>query len=114
MSRPIRSSTPGSRERGQARVRLITRGAALLATGATVAIGIVVAHDHPGASSVHRGANNSGSTAGTGTSSGSSSSSGTSGNTANTGDSGNTDNSGSTAPTSSSSTPTVTSGGSAQ
>jgi hypothetical protein len=101
-------------------VRFLTRAAALLATGATVAIGIVVAHDHPGASSLHRGANTSGSTAGSGTSTGGSASNGTSGNTGNTGNSdnsgntGNTGNSGSYAPAPSSSTPTVNSGGSSQ
>ena len=109
MSPRMQPSPPGSRERGQARVRHLTRGAALLAAGTTVAIGIVVAHDHPGASNLHRGANSSGSTASTG----GSSSSGTSGNTGSTGNSGNTGNSGSSAPTSSSSAPTVTSGGSA-
>jgi hypothetical protein len=120
MAHPNQSNAPGSRERGQGRVRLLTRAAALLATGATVAIGIVVAHDHPGASSLHPGANTSGSTAGTGTSTGGSSSDGTSGNTGNTGNSGDTDNSGNTgssgssAPTPSSSTPTVNSGGSAR
>ena len=110
MSPPNQQSTPPTRERGQARVRQLTRGAALLATGATVAIGIVVAHDHPGASGVRRGATGAGSSAGTGASTGASTSSG---NTDNSGISGNTGNSGSSAPTSSSSTPTVTSGGSA-
>jgi hypothetical protein len=114
MSRRIQTSTPGSREIAQARLRHLTRGVVLAVSGATVAIGILVAHEHPGASSQHKGTTTeSGSTAGNGTSTGgsSSSSSGNSDNSGDTGSTGNTGNSGSTAPTASSSTPTVTSGG---
>ena len=49
MSRPSQPSTPAERERAQARLRTLTRGAIVAATGATVAIGVVVAHDRPGA-----------------------------------------------------------------
>ena len=34
------------------RLRVVTRGVIVAATGATVAMGIVVSHDHPGASAV--------------------------------------------------------------
>ena len=43
--------TPESRDKARARLRNLTRGAVLAATGATVAIGIVVSHDHAGSSS---------------------------------------------------------------
>ena len=43
--------TPLSREKASTRLRNLTRGAVLAATGATVAIGIVVSHGHSGSSS---------------------------------------------------------------
>jgi hypothetical protein len=45
-----RRNSPETRGRADARLRRLTRVAALLATGATVAIGVVVAKEHPGAS----------------------------------------------------------------
>ncbi len=50
MSGPIQTSTPADRERAKARLRTLTRGAVVAAAGATVALGVVVAHDRPGAS----------------------------------------------------------------
>ena len=52
MSAPAQPSTPAERDRAKARLRVVTRGAIVAATGATVAMGIVVSHDHPGASAV--------------------------------------------------------------
>jgi len=45
-----RLNSPEARGRVDGRIRRLTRVAALLATGATVAIGVVVAKEHPGAS----------------------------------------------------------------
>ena len=42
------SHSPETRRRANASLRLLTRIAALAATGATVAIGVVVAKEHPG------------------------------------------------------------------
>ena len=50
MSSPPRFNSPETRWRANARLRRVTRAAALLATGATIAIGVVVAKEHPGAS----------------------------------------------------------------
>ncbi len=103
--------TPESRDKARARLRTLTRGAVLAATGATVAIGIVVSHDHAGnaSGSARSGSSGSGSTstniAGGGSSSGNTRTIGNSGNTGNTGSS-------SSAPSVSQSTPAVTSGGS--
>ena len=43
-------NSPEARQRADARLRRLTRSAAVLATGATFAIGVVVAKEHPGAS----------------------------------------------------------------
>jgi hypothetical protein len=45
-----RLNSPETRGRVEARLRRLTRAAVLLATGAAVAIGVVVAKEHPGAS----------------------------------------------------------------
>lgn len=104
------NNTPESRESARSRLRNLTRGAVLAATGAAAVIGIVVANDHPGAGGTTRTTGSSGSTtAGTATSSGSSSA-GTTGTTGNTGATTTT----TTTPTVSSSTPSVTSGGTSQ
>ncbi len=50
MPAPTQPSTPAERDRAVARLRGVTRGVIVAATGATVAMGIVVSHDHPGAS----------------------------------------------------------------
>ncbi len=50
MSAPVQPSTPADRERAKSRLRTLTRGAIVAAAGATAALGIVVAHDRPGAS----------------------------------------------------------------
>lgn len=50
MSSAPRFNSPETRGRADARLRRLTRAAALLATGATVAIGVVVAKEHPGTS----------------------------------------------------------------
>jgi len=101
--------TPESRDKARARLRTLTRGAVLAATGATVAIGIAVSHDHAGkaSGSARSGSSGAGST-GTNVAGGGSSSLGNTGTTGNTGNTGSV----STAPSASSSTPTVTSGGS--
>jgi hypothetical protein len=107
MSAPAQPSTPAERDRAKARLRVVTRGVIVAATGATVAIGIVVSHDHPGTSAA--ATNPAAST----TSSGSASSETSGSNTTTTGDSGTSSPSSSStsAPTTSSSSPTVTSGG---
>ena len=48
MSGPVHPSTPRDRDKAKARLRFLTRGAIVTATGATVAMGILVAHDRPG------------------------------------------------------------------
>jgi cytoskeletal protein RodZ len=48
MSGPVQPSTPRERDKARARLRLLTRGVIVTATGATVAVGILVAHDRPG------------------------------------------------------------------
>lgn len=50
MPAPERSHTPADRDRARAWLRTLTRGTVVAATGATVAIGVVVSRDHPGAS----------------------------------------------------------------
>jgi hypothetical protein len=101
MSRPSQPHTPESRGRAQTRLGIVTRVAVLAATGITVVIGVVAAHEHPGSSSTRNaGGSTSSGTGGSGSSSiskGSSSSSGV----------GN-----SSTPSTGSSTPSVTSGGS--
>ena len=81
--------TPESRDKARARLRTLTRGAVLAATGATVAIGIVVSHDNSGKApgSARSGSSGSGSTS-TNVAGGGSSSSGNSGNSGNTGNTG--------------------------
>jgi hypothetical protein len=98
-----------SRDQARARLRTLTRVALFATTGATVGIGIVVAHEHPGKSAA--------STTTTGQSTGGSTgTTGSSGNTGNSGSSstGNIGNSGSSSfsPSTSSQKPSVTSGGS--
>jgi cytoskeletal protein RodZ len=44
------SDSPETRRRANALLRLLTRSVVLVATGATIAIGVVVAKEHPGAS----------------------------------------------------------------
>ena len=107
-------NTPESREQATSRLRALTRAAILAAGGATVLVGVVVAHDHPGAGSSRTDGSSGTSNTGSSTS-GSSSSSGDGGSVANgssttsTGSTGNTGSS--SAPTASSSRPSVTSGG---
>jgi len=109
MSAQRNPNTPTGRDQARARLGNLTRIALLASAGATVGIGIVVAHEHPGKSAA--GATTSGgSTEGT---------VGTAGSTGDTGDSGtvssgNTGNSGasSLSPSISSQRPSVTSGGS--
>ena len=107
MSTPSQPSTPERRERATSRLRFLTRGAVVAATGATVAMGFVVAHEQPGASSTR--------TTTTTSSGGDSSPAGTSdsGNSGTTGTTGTTGNTGTstTQPTTTYSRPTVTSGG---
>ena len=108
---PQRDPNAGaSRDQARARLRALTNAALVAATGATVGIGIVVAHEHPGKSAA--GATTSGQTSGgaTGTT-GSTGSTGNSGSSS-TGDTGNSGSS-SFSPGTSSQTPSVTSGGSA-
>ena len=98
---------PGARrDQARARLRTLTNATLLAATGATVGIAIVVAHEHPG--------NSAASTTTSGKST--TSTTGTTGTTGNTGSSstGNTGNSGAStfSPSTSSQTPAVTSGGS--
>ena len=47
MSSTGQANTPENRQKARARVRHLTRGAILAATGATAVIGIVVAHAPP-------------------------------------------------------------------
>jgi hypothetical protein len=115
MSIPSQPSTPERRDRATSRLRFLTRGAVVAATGATVAMGFVVAHEQPGASATRTttstSSGGSSSSDGTGSSgSGESGDSGTTGTTGTTGDTGNTGTS-TTQPTATSSRPTVTSGG---
>ena len=49
MSAPDQPNTPESRDKARSRLRTLTRAAVFAATGATAVIGIVVAHEHPGA-----------------------------------------------------------------
>ncbi len=114
MSIPSQPSTPERRERATSRLRFLTRGAVVAATGATVAMGFVVAHEQPGgqchADDDHHvvrrrlldrpGPPTRATRARTGTT----------GTTGTTGDTGNTGTS-TTQPTATSSRPTVTSGG---
>ncbi len=111
MSRRNQPNQPVSRDGVQSRLRLVTRVAVLAATGATVAIGVVVAHDHPGASVRKSTSSGSGSTSVSNATGGGTTSSST-GNGGNSGNTGITGNTGSSAPSASTSTPTVTSGGS--
>lgn len=97
------------RDQARARLRTLTNASLLAATGATVGIAVVVAHEHPGksaASTTTSGQSTAGSTGTTGESD----------DTGNSGSSatGNTGNSGSSSfsPSISSRTPSVTSGGS--
>ncbi|HWF15697.1 MAG TPA: hypothetical protein VG244_05905 [Acidimicrobiales bacterium] len=110
MSLPDQPNSPATREKVQGRLRHVTRAAVLAAAGATVGIGIVVAHDHPGASGAGTSASNGSHSATTNTGDGSTSNTGEGSTSANTGSTGNTGGF-STAPSSSSSTPAVTSGG---
>ena len=111
MPESAQPSTPADRDRAQSRLRMLTRGAIVAATGATVALGVVVAHDRPGSGAVKA-------TAGTGTSSSTttttstsdSSAAGTTGTTGNTGTAATTTTTTTTAPTRTSSSATVTSG----
>ena len=101
-SPPNRQHTPESRCGAQSRLRTLTTGAILAATGATVVIGVAVAREHPGSASTSNVTSGASSP-----SSGSTGSGTTTGSTGNTGTSTTT-----TTPTASSSTPSVTSGGS--
>jgi len=121
MSERTQPSTPADRDRAHSRLRILTRGAIVAATGATLALGVVVAHDRPGAKAVGTSANatssSSKSTAVTkigNSSSGTTSDSSDSGTTGTTGNTGTTSSSSTatrtTTPTKSSSSATVTSG----
>jgi hypothetical protein len=100
-----------SRDQARARLRNLTRIALFTTAGATVGIGIVVAHEHAGKSAA--GTTTSGPS--TGGSTGTTGSSGSTGDTGNSGSvsTGNTGNSGgsSFSPSISSQRPAVTSGG---
>jgi cytoskeletal protein RodZ len=50
LQRPTEDHSPESRERADVLVRRLTRSAVLVATGATVLVGVIVAKEHPGAS----------------------------------------------------------------
>ncbi len=107
-----RVPNPGaSRDQAHARLRNLTRVALFAATGATVGIAIVVAHEHPGKSAAGTTASgqSTGGTTGTTGSSGNTGSSGSS-STANSGNSG----ASSFSPSTSSQSPSVTSGGSSR
>ncbi len=123
MTTPLHPATPAERDRAHARLRLLTRGAIVTAAGATVVLGVVVAHDHPGsaapASTKDTTSSSSDGAAGTSGSSSSgatsgSSDTGTSGDTGASGDTGTTGNTGtpssSSTPTSTHSSPVVSSG----
>jgi cytoskeletal protein RodZ len=105
MSRPT-PPNPQSRDRAQQWLRRATRAIVLAATGAAAVIGIVVAQEHPGASSTSSGAGSSGSGSSGGSTGSSSSSNSDSSNTGSTGNTG-----AATTPSISGSTPSVTSGG---
>lgn len=98
-----------SRDQARARLRTLTNAALLTATGATVGIAVVVAHEHPGKSAASTTTSSGQSTTGSTGTTGSSDDTGNSGST-----SGNTGNSGSSSfsPSVSSQSPSVTSGGS--
>ena len=100
-----------SRDQARARLRNLTRVALFATTGATVGIGIVVAHEHPGKSAASTKTTTQSTRGDTGTT-------GSSGNTGNSGSSstGNTGNSGSSSfsPGTTSQKPSVTSGGSSR
>lgn len=111
MSPKREPNASASRDQARARVRSLTRVALLATTGATVGIGVVVAHEHRGTSAAS--STTSGKTTGGGTATTpSSSSSGNTGSTS-TGSTGNTGNTGasSSAPSSTTQAPAVTSGG---
>ena len=102
---PIRTprpfeNTPHNRDKTQSRLRILTRVAVISATGGAAAIGIAVAHAHPGAGNTTAHSVTPSRPGGATTSS--SSSSATSGTTGNTGGS---------SPTTTTTTPVVTSGG---
>lgn len=120
MSDQSEPNPPPSRDRARSRLSGLTKASILTAVGVTAGLGVLVAHEHPGAASRSGGSGSKGSGSTSGTSnSGSSSSSSRDGSTGDTGDSGNsgdvgnTGNTGgfSTAPSSSSSRPSVVSGG---
>jgi hypothetical protein len=50
MTTSPRHHSPETRQRADARLRRLTRSAAVIATGATIAIGVLVAKEHSGAS----------------------------------------------------------------
>src|SRR5580704_8670152 len=95
-------NAPRQRERTTSRLRWLSRGAVVAATGATVAIGVVVAHEHSGA----RGANTAGTNGSTGSGSVTTTTPGSSAST-NAGSSSGV----SSVPSTSNATPSVTSGG---
>jgi hypothetical protein len=99
-------NAPRQRERTTSRLRWLSRGVVVAATGATVAIGVVVAHEHSGA----RGANTAGTNGSTGSGSVTTTTPGSSAST-NTGSSSGTSSGVSSAPSTSNATPSVTSGG---
>ncbi len=109
MSAPAQPSTPAERDRAKARLRIVTRGAIVAATGATVAMGIVVSHDHPGAAAL--GTKAATTTSSNGSASSDASGSGTTTTTAGTSGTSSASSSSTSTPTTSSSSPTVTSGG---
>ena len=113
MSHPDEPNAPQRREQVQGRLRHVTRAAVLAAVGATAGIGIVVAHDHPGASgsaATTDGSSGSGTATTDNTGEGSTTNTGAGATSSNTGSTGNTGGF-STAPSASTTRPTVTSGG---
>jgi hypothetical protein len=99
------------RDHARARLRTLTNASLLAATGATVGIAVVVAHEHPGKSAASTSTSGQSTAGSTGTT-GSSDDTGNSGSST----SGNTGNSGSSSfsPSVSSQSPSVTSGGSSR
>ncbi len=104
MSASHMPNAPRERERTTSRLRWLSRGAVFAATGATVVIGVVVAHEHSGAGSAGTAGTNGS------TDSGSVTTTTVAGSAPTTNNSG-TSSGDSSAPTITNATPSVTSGG---
>ena len=106
MAESAQPSTPADRDRARWRLRTLTRGTIIAAAGATVVMGVVVAHDRPGTASATSTKTQS-SPAGT---TGDSADAGTTGESGTASSSSSQSTTSTTAPTRSSSSATVTSG----